>query len=141
MPIRAIAYASEAIPGLCLDEIDDLTRSASRFNMDAGVTGVLLYDGARFLQYIEGPEDSINIVYSRILASAQHREVIELGRGFVSGRCFPYWSMRMLPALPDEVKGIATSDWAGFSRTGAVRCLTRVVVPHLGSAEPVIQIA
>ncbi len=141
MPIRAIAYASEAIPGLCLDEIDDLTRSASRFNLDAGVTGVLLYDGARFLQYIEGPEDSINVVYSRILGSSKHRELIELGRGLVSGRFFPYWSMRMLPALTEEVQSIATADWAGFSRTGAVQRLTRVVVPHLGSAEPVIQVA
>ena len=45
-----------------MDPVDDLARAAARFNFEAGVTGVLLYDGHRFLQYIEGPEDSINVV-------------------------------------------------------------------------------
>lgn len=89
MPLRAVAYASEATSGLSMDHVDDLARAAARFNFEAGVTGVLLYDGLRFLQYIEGPEDSINVVYSRILSARSHCEVIELGRGRVSGRFFP----------------------------------------------------
>ncbi|RXY87608.1 blue light sensor protein, partial [Salmonella sp. 3DZ2-4SM] len=28
MPLRAIAYASEAIPGLSMDPVDDLARAA-----------------------------------------------------------------------------------------------------------------
>ncbi|WP_232015531.1 BLUF domain-containing protein [Stenotrophomonas maltophilia] len=72
-----------------MDHVDDLTRAAARFNLEAGVTGVLLYDGHRFLQYIEGPEDSINVVYGRILGARSHCELLELGRGRVSGRFFP----------------------------------------------------
>ncbi|WP_234414704.1 MULTISPECIES: hypothetical protein [Stenotrophomonas] len=31
VPLRAIAYASEAVPGLSIDNVDDLTRAATRF--------------------------------------------------------------------------------------------------------------
>ncbi|WP_111151301.1 BLUF domain-containing protein [Stenotrophomonas maltophilia] len=132
MPRRAVAYASEATSGLSMDNVDDLARAAARFNFEAGVTGVLLYDGLRFLQYIEGPEDSINMVYSRILSARSHCELIELGRGRVSGRFFPYWSMRLLWVDASEIRSVARSNWDGLSRGGALRQLSLVVAPHLG---------
>lgn len=55
MPPRSLVYCSEVIPGLKVDQIDDLTRDAAAHNLIAGVTGVLLCDGHRFLQYIDGP--------------------------------------------------------------------------------------
>nr|WP_274601706.1 BLUF domain-containing protein [Stenotrophomonas maltophilia] len=130
VPLRAIAYASEAIPGLSMDHVDDLARAAAGFNFEACVTGVLLYDGLRFLQYIEGPEDSINVVYSRILSARSHRELIELGRGRVSGR--PDWSMRLLWVEASEIRSVARGNWDGLSRGGALRQLSLVVAPHLG---------
>ncbi|MES9027871.1 BLUF domain-containing protein [Stenotrophomonas sp. BSUC-16] len=132
MPLRAIAYASEAIPGLSMDHVDDLAKAAAGFNFEACVTGVLLYDGLRFLQYIEGPEDSINVVYSRILSARSHRELIELGRGRVSGRFFPDWSMRLLWVEASEIRSVARGNWDGLSRGGALRQLSLVVAPHLG---------
>ena len=134
MPLRAIAYASEATPGLSMDHVDDLSRAAARFNFEAGVTGVFLYDGTRFLQYIEGPEDSINVVYSRVLSATSHHEIVELGRGRVSRRAFPYWSMRLLPAEPEQLRAVANGDWTGLSpRGGALDKLAAVVAPHLQS--------
>lgn len=131
MPLRAIAYASDAIPWLSADHVDGLARSAARFNFEAGVTGVILYDGRRFLQYIEGPEDSINVVHSRILAARSHRELVELGRGRISARVMPYWSMRLLPVEPAEMRGVAHGNWDGLSRCGALQQLTAVVAPHV----------
>ncbi len=115
-----------------MDHVDDLARAAAGFNFEAGVTGVLLYDGLRFLQYIEGREDSINVVYSRILSARSHRELIELGRGRVSGRFFPYWSMRLLWVEASEIRSVARGNWDGLSRGGALRQLSLVVAPHLG---------
>ncbi|MBH1712057.1 BLUF domain-containing protein [Stenotrophomonas maltophilia] len=132
MPLRAVAYASEATSGLSMDHVDDLARAAARFNFEAGVTGVLLYDGLRFLQYIEGPEDSINVVYSRILSARSHCELIELGRGRVSGRFLPYWSMRLLWVDDSEIRSVARSNWDGLSRGGALRPRSLVVAPPLG---------
>lgn len=139
MPIRAIAYSSQAVPGLSIDEIDVLVNSADDFNQQAGVTGVLLFDGSRFMQYLEGPEEGIDAVYTRILASRNHSEIVELGRGIVGGRRFPYWSMRLLPTVEMELRTVAKGDWNGFARnrnpqpkalTGVDR-LARLVEPHL----------
>ncbi len=115
-----------------MDHVDDLARVAARFNFEAGVTGVLLYDGLRFLQYNEGPEDSINVVYSRILRARSHCELIKLGRGRVSGRSFPYWSMRLLWVDDSEIRSVARSNWDGLSRGGALRQLSLVVARTWG---------
>lgn len=137
MPIRALAYASQAIPGLSTDRLDALTRDAECFNRQADVTGVLLYDGSRFLQYLEGPEDGLWKVYSRVLDATSHCEMMELGQGQISGRRFPYWSMRLVPAAEVDLRFVSRGDWTGFSRsrgddarTGTDR-LVRVVAPQL----------
>lgn len=143
MPIQAIVYTSEAVPGFGLDAADDLARRAADFNMHAGVTGLLLFDGARFLQYLEGPEDGIAVVYSRVQNSQRHTGMVELGRARTGRRHFPYWAMRMLPSEPAELRAAVGRDWSSFvvrqaappgdERYG-LEDLARIVVPHLGRA-------
>ncbi|TFZ44645.1 BLUF domain-containing protein [Stenotrophomonas maltophilia] len=140
MANRAIAYASEALPALDPLRLTAMVEDAARFNRDAGLTGVLLFDGQRFLQYIEGPEDALGVAYARILAANSHREIVELARGRVGRRMFPYWSMRLLRAESRELSQAACADWRGFvSRAGrdgspraAMDYLSAVVQPHLG---------
>lgn len=117
MSLRAIAYISEAAPEMPHDRLDAIVEDAARFNRVAGVTGVLLYDGARFLQYVEGPEDGIASVYERIVQASGHSSMTRLAGGSVPARYFPYWSMRWLPSLQTELDQLAHSDWAGFART------------------------
>lgn len=140
MANRAIAYASEALPGLDPQRLTAMVEDAARFNHDAGITGVLLFDGQRFLQYIEGPEDALDVAYSRILGASSHREIVELARGRVGRRMFPCWSMRLLPADAHELSQAAYADWRGFVRRAgregspwaAMDHLTAVAQPHLG---------
>ncbi|HDS1300968.1 BLUF domain-containing protein [Stenotrophomonas maltophilia] len=116
MPIRAVVYASQAAEGLSIDRLKALVADAARFNKLAGVTGVLLHDGTRFVQYFEGPEDGVASVYERVLQSASHTDVVELARGRVSTRQFPYWSMHQLPADQLLVGRLARADWSRFKR-------------------------
>jgi len=143
MPIHAIAYTSEAVPGFDLFAADELARRAAEFNMQAGVTGLLLFDGACFLQYLEGPEDGITVAYSRVQNSQRHTGMVELGRARTGRRHFPYWAMRMLPSEPTELRGAADKDWSSFVVRQAVPLgedrngledLARIVVPHLARA-------
>jgi len=89
MPLRAIAYVSQSKPDLSAERLQALVEDAARFNKVAGVTGVLLNDGERFLQYIEGPPDGIDSVYERILQAGSHVDIVELARGRVGQRQFP----------------------------------------------------
>ena len=141
MPLRAIAYVSQAKPDLSDQRLRTLVDDAARFNKLAGVTGVLLHDGQRFLQYIEGPPDGIDSVYERILQAGSHVDIVELARSRLGQRQFPYWAMRALPVDAAMLRQLSAGDWSGFSRTlqgdraqpTAVDLLTEVVRPALSA--------
>lgn len=125
MPIRAVVYVSEASPTVVGDNgrkegnrLDQLVDDAARFNRDAGVTGVLLFDGGRFLQYMEGPEDGLRVAYARVLGATSHAGLVELQRGRVGNRRLPFWPMRWLPVDPGQLKSLAHADWVGFVQRG-----------------------
>ncbi|RRU09108.1 BLUF domain-containing protein [Stenotrophomonas sp. 278] len=147
MPIRAVAYVSTACSeiaehdalGIGSGKLDALVDDAARFNRQAGVTGVLLFDGTRFFQYMEGPEDGLGIAYGRVLAASSHHDVIELQQGLVGRRLLPFWPMRWLHADCSQVRALATADWAAFkvrresstSRLTGMDIVSAVVEPHL----------
>jgi len=140
MPIRAVVYVSQAGPevagepsGIVSTKLGELVDDAARFNRDAGVTGVLLFDGARFLQYLEGPEDGLGVAYSRVLGASSHMEIMELQRGRVGGRRFPFWPMRWLPLLPNELTAIALSDWTHFDQRGLAEGINPTAMDRLMS--------
>jgi len=142
MTVRAIAYASQAAGALSAEKVEQIAENARVFNLVAGVTGVLLFDGTRFLQYIEGPGDALEAAYSRILYARSHCEIMELMRGTLRGRLFPYWSMRCLPTPEPMLSRVANSDWRSFMRRGpgnlsngtAVDQLSGIVEQHLRAA-------
>ena len=141
VPLLSIAYASEVSSGVSAERVESLTRDAARFNVEAGVTGVLLHDGYRFVQYIEGPEDGVEVVYGRILAATSHREIVELGRGRASIRRFPYWAMRLVPVVSAGLRDLIRQDWDGLRRyeasAGAIGSamvqLAEIVTPQANS--------
>lgn len=114
MALQAIAYASQAVKGLGRLSVDGLVETAAAFNKLAGVTGILLFDGWRFLQYIEGPEDGMATVYSRILNATSHSDIIELARGRVGDRRMPYWAMHWVAADKYQFNEAAFADWTSF---------------------------
>ncbi|MEN5095468.1 BLUF domain-containing protein [Stenotrophomonas sp. TWI1409] len=125
MPIRAVVYVSGAGEGIAGDKLglsngklDQIVDDAARFNRNAGVTGVLLFDGGRFLQYMEGPEDGLAVAYSRVLGATSHNGIVELQRGRVGQRRLPFWPMKWLPVEPEELKRAAHADWTRFNQRG-----------------------
>ncbi|OEZ02334.1 MULTISPECIES: BLUF domain-containing protein [Stenotrophomonas] len=141
MPLHALVYCSQALPGLTLYQIDELAKDAAAHNLIAGVTGVLLTDGKKFLQYIEGPEEGVALAYSRITNATSHMSIVELGRSRGGPRRFPYWSMRWLPVEPEDLRIAEVSDWRGLPfreevdmnqvPTGVER-MTYLVDPYVG---------
>lgn len=141
MPLHALVYSSQVAPGLTLSQIDDLARDAAEHNRIGGVTGVLLTDGKRFLQYLEGPEDGVAVAYARICNATSHSGIVELARSLGAPRRFPYWSMRWLPVEPEDLRIAVVSDWRGlgsreetavFQVPTGVECLTELVKPYVG---------
>lgn len=149
MPINAITYMSEASPavyavsletrGQVLDRVVD---DAARFNRDAGVSGVLLFDGRRFLQYMEGPMDGLRVAYSRVVGASSHHELVELQRGRVGKRRVPFWPMRWLPVEAETLTRLACSDWVGFKQRGDHEALNATAMDRLVALiEPHVKVA
>lgn len=140
MPLSSLAYySSRTAEGLSLDQVNALVRDAAHHNRLAGVTGVLLFDGVRFLQYMEGPEEGIEFVFRRVLSSKRHSDVVELARGHGGVRRFPYWSMHWIPVGQHELHATAVADWtlmkehrseAGIAIPG-IEQLSALVAPHI----------
>lgn len=128
MPLSSIAYSSRMAEGFTVDQLDSLVRDAAHHNRLAGVTGVLLCDGNRFLQYLEGPEDGIEFVFGRVMSSRRHSEVVVLGRGVGAVRRFPYWSMHWIPVEQHELHAAAVADWTLLKTS---RSEEEVVIPGL----------
>jgi hypothetical protein len=88
-----LTYISSARPGID-DAAADAILARSRINnARTGLTGLLLYDGVRFLQALEGEEAALTATVTRIKADPRHRAFVELSRIPIETRAFGKWDM------------------------------------------------
>jgi hypothetical protein len=88
-----LTYISTARQGLDEAATAALLATSQRNNRRAGLTGLLLYDGVRFLQALEGEAEPLLATFARIKADPRHRACVELGRTDVDARSFGEWHM------------------------------------------------
>jgi GrpB-like predicted nucleotidyltransferase (UPF0157 family) len=88
-----LIYISTAAPGLHQATVSDILKVSRNNNAAAGVTGLLLFDGYRFLQALEGEQAMVNATYQRIKADPRHRAVVLLSQKEVTERAFGDWAM------------------------------------------------
>jgi Sensors of blue-light using FAD len=89
---RQVTYISTARqPGPSL--LADIERSAMRRNGALDLTGVLLFDGVRFLQVIEGPAEAMEPMLARIADDDRHFGMVMLRDVMVEARGFGGWAM------------------------------------------------
>lgn len=77
-------------------------------NRQRHIVGGLLFGDGCFLQCLEGEEDVVSALYTKIEADLRHRDVKVLMRAFISERTFGDWSMKYVPgerALGDLMRG------------------------------------
>lgn len=86
--IASLTYRSEAARAPSLPELESLVAAARGRNRSVGITGMLLCDGGRFLQTIEGPPDAIDQVWQSIQRDPRHRAIEVLSQHIVPARLF-----------------------------------------------------
>lgn len=74
-------------------ELESILDAALRNNPGMGLTGALLYSGGYFCQVLEGPEDSVRQLFSKICLDERHHEVNTLFFEQVPERQFGMWAM------------------------------------------------
>ncbi len=88
-----LTYISSVSPGVPLGDCEAILAKSRFNNLLAGVTGLLMCDGTRFLQALEGERSAVETTYERIKADPRHRSVVILSDREVGNREFGNWAM------------------------------------------------
>ena len=86
-----------------------LVEKAKRNNAARDVTGMLLFDGIHFLQVLEGPEEILNTLFTRISLDSRHLNVVELMRDYAPRRRFANVGMVLFDLQRETPEAILAS--------------------------------
>jgi hypothetical protein len=90
--IEQLLYISTVSSTEAVD-LDTILATSRRNNRANGVTGLLMYNGKRFLQVLEGPAEAVEATFNRIRRDSRHRGAVLLARRTIEQREFGDWSM------------------------------------------------
>ena len=96
MDLKTLTYTSRARLDLTARDLSDIHGTARHLNALDGVTGLLLFDGTRFLQILEGAGEAIDNLVERLRRDPRHSELEIRDERLVGERSFPGWSMELL---------------------------------------------
>lgn len=103
-PTEAFLYTSRLASDAGIDCVADIVKTARAFNSENHITGVLIFDGERFCQYIEGPKASLDALIQRIAADSRHCEFNPQYRQNTGNRrLFANWSMAYAMVEDEEI--------------------------------------
>ena len=73
------------------------------------------------MQYFEGPDDAVQKVYTRILDSSKHKDVMVMMDEPIEQRAFGDWLMGSAKATDSELSRLYTAQWNQRSGEAAFR--------------------
>ena len=101
--ISNFVYCSKIAANESVSCVADIVKTARRFNKEHQITGMLIFDGQRFCQYIEGPHQPLQDLISAIEKDPRHTEFTPKIACFdQKTRLFSQWSMAYV--LVDDVE-------------------------------------
>jgi hypothetical protein len=108
----AFLYSSVLSPAYPASCVAAIVRNARETNAQQGFTGLLVFDGQRFCQYLEGPRHALQQLLERIQADPRHGDFTLHHQGPLAGpRAFQDWSIayaEIEDAMPlEEIAALA----------------------------------
>lgn len=96
MELLSLTYISQASTTLDDGDVERILYAAQVNNGLDGITGFLMFNGTSFLQVLEGSQQAVEDVMTRITADPRHRDVTVVDRHPAAERAFPDWTMGFL---------------------------------------------
>ncbi len=93
------------------EDLEALLAAARDFNRNNEITGVLLFSGTKFMQCFEGPDEAVQKVYKRVLASRKHKDVMVMLDEPVEHRAFGDWLMGSARVTESDLLKLYTARW------------------------------
>ncbi len=101
-----LAYVSRQSHILSEENISALLQKCRTNNAQKDITGMLIYFDGTFVQYLEGPEESINQLFAKIILDKRHQDIIVLLDGKTEKREFADWSMAYKRVNASDLKNV-----------------------------------
>jgi len=109
--IASLLYSSSAAANVDSGDVFAIIEVSARNNPQREVTGFLIYNGRDFLQYVEGPQDSLESLLETLGQDTRHHSVRVLHRASREERLFPNWTMRRAGAgAESELAAVYRAD-------------------------------
>jgi hypothetical protein len=126
-----LVYCSRAVPGIDDTAIGRILESARRRNPVYGITGLLVFGGGVFFQWLEGPRETVTQLLAILRSDPRHHDVVVLSETEeVRERLFPDWSMERVTT--DDIRDVLADarDTAEDPRSAAT---LELMIEHLDS--------
>lgn len=96
-PLISISYVSAAAESFDDARLAELLDQSRRSNHEHDLTGMLLYRRGRFFQVLEGPQDAVDELMTKIRRDPRHTDVRMLLSEEIDERRFSEWTMGYEP--------------------------------------------
>lgn len=114
-----LCYISTARPQVQAEAVDGILAQSRRNNRRVGVTGLLLFNGKRFLQVLEGEPALVEQAYKRIGTDPRHFAIVKLSERTIEKREFDGWNMAYEQLPADATREEMLAHVAGLTATAS----------------------
>lgn len=122
--MHQLSYCSWAAADVDDQAVARIVATAQRMNSAHGITGLLVWGGGMFFQWLEGPREAVTRLMDLIRRDPRHERIVILGETEeVRERLFPDWSMEQV--APDDVRPVLQDALASAkdAKSAASLCL------------------
>jgi len=114
MPLQELIYTSVASTHDEKDVVENILTSSKRNNVVRAVTGLLLFDGHRYIQILEGEAENVDQLYDVITKDPRHQQIELLHKGGIASCAFENWRMAY-ESMPQGLLKDLAENMAVFS--------------------------
>lgn len=130
--LETFVYCSRASKGIGEVEVDRIIEFSQRRNAARGITGMLVFCGGVFFQWVEGPPSEVQNLIVNLHGDSRHFDIVELDRSVDKReRLYPNWQMERVEA--DDVRAVLEDALESTDDEINAAALTRIL-EHLDSA-------
>ena len=100
MQLTSVTYTSLSRLDPDSFDLEDIHVASAARNVDAGVTGMLVFNGTHFLHILEGSEEAVDRLVEHIRSDPRHSGFEIRDRQKVAERSFPDWPLALVRVNP-----------------------------------------
>ena len=138
-PLATLCYQSRALKRPSPDDLQRLLAEARVRNRQFGVTGMLVHEGDRFFQWLEGPGSALAALWSSIRQDDRHGDIELLGEGVTPIRLFADWDLRFLRRTEGDQPATVSEGAGADNRSGAMVLAELALAGNEAAMEALLQ--